>query len=109
MSNVLLATVVSEPQPQSGQSHRSSGNFSTDSMPDGTKYFLFKVINHPNPDPIRFDVMQDKSAAKDPTWYKDVYNNKQEDTHIDKCRNLYIANPENADSKQFTVEVYAVI
>ncbi|MDD4170276.1 MAG: hypothetical protein PHD36_08525 [Desulfotomaculaceae bacterium] len=108
MANILLAAVVSEPHPQAGQKHRSSGNFSTDTMPDGIKALLFKVVNHPNPDPIRFDVKHDKSAAIDTTWYENVYNNKQEDKNLEKCRNLYIANPENAQEKQFTVEVYAV-
>ncbi|MFD2573189.1 hypothetical protein ACFSUS_21280 [Spirosoma soli] len=105
MAQTLLATVVSDPQPQPGQKHRSSGNFSTDSMPSGTKYVSFQVINTANPDIIHFDVMQDVSMGIDPTRYSDAYNGFQSN-YTDPHRSLYIANPRNA-SGNFTVQVYA--
>lgn len=108
MGQTLLATVTSSPKPQPGQTHRSSGNFSTDSMPSNAKYVLFTVQPSGGDDPnaIHFDVMQDKSAAHDPTRYSNMYNNAQ-GSYVEPQRSLYIANPTGATA-DFTVSVYAV-
>ncbi|MDO7877667.1 DeoR family transcriptional regulator [Hymenobacter sp. ASUV-10] len=108
MGQTLLATITSEAHPQSGQKHRSSGNFSTEGMPSGTKYILFTVqpSGSDNPNAIHFDVMQDKSAAIDPTRYANMYNNSQ-GSYLEPQRSLYIANPTGATAN-FTVSVYAV-
>ena len=107
MATVFMVSVISEPKPQSGQTHRSSGDFSTDIMPDNTVAWKWVVKNHPNPDAIRFNVKQDV-VGHDPTWFKDVYNGMQINTNIKKERKLYIADPSHAGESNFTVEVYAV-
>ena len=105
MAKTLVATVVSNDKPQSGQKHRSSGNFSTDSIPQGTSYVSFEVTDTANPDIIHFDVMRDKSMGIDPTEYSNAYSGFQSD-NVTPHRSLYIANPKNA-SGDFTVNVYA--
>jgi len=87
-------SVVSEPQPQSGQKHRSSDNFSTDNLDDwgGLKWSC--------PDGISFDVKKDKSGLPDSTEFSNVSNGTI--TKFSGDRNLYIANPEGA-SQEFTV------
>jgi len=103
-----MASVISDPKPQQGQKHRSSGDFSTDSMPDGTVAWKWVVTNHPNPDAIRFDVKHDISGGIDTTWFKDLYNEEQTTNNLKKERTLYIADPSGAGDDNFTVEVYAV-
>ncbi|QIP16199.1 DeoR family transcriptional regulator [Spirosoma aureum] len=106
MDKQLLATVVSEAKPESGQLHRSSGNFSTDSITPGALYVTFEVVDSPNPDAIHFDVMRDKSVGFDPIEYKNAYSGFQSN-NVEPFRSLYIANPENA-SAPFTVNVYSI-
>ena len=104
----LIAAVLSLPQPQPGQKHRSSGNFSTDSAAANATSLRFKIDrSNPNWASIHFDVMRDKSGgtSSDPTIYTDVYDGNREP--IDRDRNLYIANPKGADAN-FLVEVYQV-
>jgi hypothetical protein len=108
MATVLMASAVSGPTPQEGQKHRSSGDFSTDSMPSGTVAWKWAVTNHPNPNAVRFDVKHDISAGIDTTWFEDVYDGKQTTNDMKKERTLYIANPSGAGDDSFTVEVYAV-
>ena len=102
----LIAAVQSEPQPQKGQKHRSSGDFSTDNADSSATGLLFK-INKSNPkwNSIHFDVKEDKSGGKDPVIYTDVYSGNREP--VVRERTLYIADPEGADT-DFTVEVYQV-
>lgn len=81
------ASVTSEPNPQHGQKHRSSGNFSTEGC-SGDK------IQFSSPEGVVYDIMEDKSLAPDPTIYKDVTNG----TIVEKVssRSLYVANPKHA-------------
>ena len=92
------ASVTSEPQPQKGQSHRSSGNFSTEEC-SGNK------LQWSCPPGISFDVMQDKSAAHDPTIFEGVTNGTVTDMY--QARSLYVANPRHA-SANFEVSVTGV-
>ena len=108
MATVLMASVVSGPGPQSGQKHRSSGDFSTDSMPNNTVAWKWVITNTPNPDAVRFNVKHDISAGIDTTWFEDLYNGKQTDNNMKKERTLYISDPSGCDGNDFTVEVYAV-
>jgi len=102
----LIAAVQSEPQPQKGQKHRSSGNFSTVSADSCATILIFKIDkSNPKWNSIRFDVKEDKSEGKDPVIYTDVYSGNREP--VVRERSLYIANPEGADA-DFTVEVYEV-
>lgn len=107
MAQTKIASVTSEPQPQSGQDHRSSGNFSSEGYPSDTQYFLWEVTNvdgTPN-QVIHFDVKEDKSVQIDHTPYPNCYSGKQ-DTPM-SSRSLYIANPQNATAN-FIVTLYAV-
>ena len=105
-SQQLIAAVRSDPGPQPGQSHRSSGNFSTDNAASSATSFLFKIDqSNPKWESIHFDVMQDVSGGTDPVIYTDVYDGNRES--VVRQRSLYIANPAGADS-DFTVEVYQV-
>jgi hypothetical protein len=105
MAEKLLAAVTSDAQPQPGQKHRSSGNFSTQDAPVGTNALRWEIADTGNPNGIRFGVKDDKSVGVDPPVFEDVYNNKQTGYVAD--RSLYVANPEGASSK-FTVKVYAI-
>lgn len=108
MANTLLTSITSDPTPQSGQDHRSSGNFSTEGAPAGTSQLLFTISPESNEhfDSITFDVMEDKSVQRDPTVWSGVTNGSKVDYH--SSRSYYIANPANAGSNSFTVLVYAV-
>lgn len=108
MATTLMACVVFDPASQPGQEHRSSGNFSTDSMPDGTTAFKWEIKNRPGPSSVRFDVKQDVGRGKDHTWFTDVTNDEETQNRLERCRSLYVANPQGAGSADFTVEVYAV-
>ncbi|KOY83473.1 DeoR family transcriptional regulator [Lysinibacillus macroides] len=101
----LIASVTSEKGPQSGQKHRSSGNFSTEGLPQGTKALVWEIEGGGDPDLISFNVMQDKSAATDPVIFKDVLNGNR--TAVKSIRSLYIADPSGASSS-FIVHVYAI-
>ncbi len=102
----LIAAVQSDPHPQPGQEHRSSGNFSTDNAASSATSFVFKVDkSNPKWNSIHFDVMQDVSGGTDPVIYTNVFDGNRET--VVRERSLYIANPEGADA-DFTVEVYQV-
>ncbi|MDP1422130.1 DeoR family transcriptional regulator [Peribacillus simplex] len=104
-SQQLVATVLSQPSPLEGQNNRSSGNFSTESLPSGTQYLKWEIEGGGNPDLISFNVMEDRSAAVDPVLFTGVLSGNR--TNVVSKRLLYIANPSNA-SEPFTVSVYAV-
>lgn len=109
MAQSLIASVESDPGPQRGQKHRSSGNFSTDNVPDGTNGLLWKVVpdnSGVDPNAISFDVMEDVSVGHDPTWWSGVKNNQQ--TSYKSSRHIYIANSSGASGSDFKVLVYAV-
>jgi hypothetical protein len=107
MGQTLIASVTSSPAPQDGQKHRSSGNFSTQTIPDGTSYLLWNVLNADGSQnlTIHFDVMEDVSVGLDPTIYSNCYTGKQDAPK--EYRSLYIANPKNA-TDNFIVQVFAV-
>lgn len=103
---VQIASVRSEGQPQSGQKHRSSGNFSTDDAPDGYNSFEWQVSETEQPGNVKFDVMEDKTASSDPTIWSQLTNGSS--TDVQKKRRLYIANPSGSNGGSFLVTVYAV-
>lgn len=105
MSTIAIASVISQAKPQDGQKNRSSVNFSTQSIPTGTKYLSFEVTGTTNNDAVFFNVMEDKTAASDPTIYHNVSNGYRTN-NVQKYSSLYIANPEGA-SNEFEVIVYA--
>lgn len=107
MNRQLVSTIVSQPQPQSGQKNRSSNNFSTKTAPAGTKYFQFEVAEAPDNDAVFFNVMQDKTAATDPVIYFNEGNGNRTNI-ITKSDSLYISNPSGA-STNFEVKIYAIL
>jgi hypothetical protein len=106
MALVQLAQITSEGQPQEGQKHRSSGNFSTEGAPNGTTGYQWSVSNASNPGNVKFDVMEDKSAGIDPTIFSGVKDGTQTGTY--SSRRLYIANPSGTNGGSFLVTVYAI-
>lgn len=107
MTKQLIASITSEAQPQSGQKHRSSGNFSTESAPSGTHKLTWVVtpLDGSPADGIYLDVMKDVTAGRDTTEWSGIRSDQQ--TDYKAFRNVYIANPSGASGK-FTVSVYAV-
>ncbi|WP_380705346.1 binary toxin-like calcium binding domain-containing protein [Salinithrix halophila] len=104
----LIASVTSETQPQSGQSHRSSGNFSIENLPPGTKKLKWVVKGAEG---VKFNIKEDKSVLKDPTHFTGISNGME--TDVKQGRNFYIADPSFADGMPhkpgtFTVSVYAL-
>lgn len=100
-----IASVTSEGQPQKGQKHRSSGNFSTEGVPGGYSKFYWEISGTAEPDSIKFDVMRDVPMGFDPTEYSDLKNGSV--TEIKQERSLYIANPKGSYGGDFIVTVYA--
>lgn len=84
--------VTSNYKPNKNQKHRSSDNFSTKGMNEGT-HLLWCV-----PDGISFDIMYDKSGASDPTLASNVTNGAltQFSGSFKDTNRLYIANPKGA-------------
>jgi hypothetical protein len=101
-----IASVRSEGNPQSGQKHRSSGNFSTDDTPDGYQQFQWEVSETENPANVKFDVMEDKSVQSDPVIFRQLTNGST--TDVKKARRLYIANPSGSNGGSFLVTVWAI-
>ncbi len=95
MSNSSSVSVVSEDSPQKGQDHRSSPNFSTKKLTEGSQL----TWTSSEKDAV-FDVKEDKSLASDPTIFTGLSNGAVTD-FVSKS-GLYIANPENAHGA-FTV------
>jgi len=92
---MACATITSDPNPQKGQTHRSSDNFSTDGCGSVS-------IRWSCPDGIIFDVMEDVSLRTDPVIHASLTNGSV--TPNDHSRSLYIANPRNA-AGNFVVSV----
>ncbi|MFD0769495.1 DeoR family transcriptional regulator [Bacillus sp. CGMCC 1.60114] len=90
-----------------GDENRSSGNFSTESLPSGTQYLKWEVDTEGMGDPniVLFNVMNHVSDGTDPVVFHDVLSGKR--TSIVSARSLYIANPKNVVGA-FTVNVYAI-
>lgn len=110
MAERLLASVSSSAGPQKGQKNRSSGAFSTQDAPRGTTGLIWRIDPHDSsisPDEVTFNVMLDKSAAKDPVVWSGLTNDRK--TGYSLGRDYYIANPSFSGSKSsgFNVYVYA--
>lgn len=107
-SSTFLVAVTSDATEQPDQDNRSSGNFSTEGAPAGTKQLQFFVDNASNDNyaSISFNVMLDKSAWIDPVVYKGVKSGDKRDYQSE--RSFYIANPSGTGGNKFVVNVYAV-
>lgn len=101
-----VVSVTSQGQPQKGQKNRSSGNFSTEFAVEGFNKFYWEITRTEQPQGIKFNVMRDKSAARDPVEYSDLTDGSV--TDIKKLRSLYIANPKGSHGGDFLVTVYAI-
>jgi len=98
-----IATVTSEGQPQHGQSHRSSGNFSTQTSSPPAQLQWF-VTDNGQSGSITFDVMEDRSRLPDPTVFSGLKNGSV--TAYYSSRGLYIANPANTGGASFIVQAW---
>ncbi len=84
----------SEAQPLSGQKNRSSENYDLREMKRVGK------IRWSCPGGITFNVMEDRTAAKDPVTFSNLCNGSVTDFPRDSaCNGLYIANPHGASGK----------
>lgn len=99
-----IATIRSEGQPQDGQDHRSSDNFSIQNIPSYATKLQWKIVDGPTD--AKFDVMKDISLGFDETIFYDLQDGSE--TEIETSEDLYIANPENTNGESFTIEVYAI-
>ncbi|WJE55749.1 hypothetical protein QRE66_29905 (plasmid) [Bacillus cereus] len=102
-SETLVASVTSAPTPMDGQKNRSSGNFSIQNLPENTYALKWVIVGAS--DGIRFNVMRDVSAGKDPVIWNNIYSGNS--TDVKTHRSFYISNPSGA-SGNFTVNVYAI-
>lgn len=87
-NNPTTRTIESEPTPQKGQDHRSSGNFSTKGM-NNTGSILWNC-----PEGVTFSVWIDKTG-KDGVMADNLYNGAI--TPYYESDKLYIANPHGTD------------
>jgi len=94
---IYYATVRSEPEPQSGQKHRSSDNFSVKGCENSLEWVI--------PEGIRVDIKEDKRFGVDPTHFTGVRNGQITDSPMSS--KLYIANPSGA-SQPFDVSCNCV-
>ncbi|ARU61173.1 hypothetical protein CBW65_09105 [Tumebacillus avium] len=105
----LIATIISEPHPQEGQEHRSSGNFSYHDLPAGTLNLEWEI--DPNTtsgaDVISFDVWSDISFGTDDPIFSGVMSGNRTPVKGTNDK-LYIANPSHA-TQNFTVNVFAIL
>lgn len=99
-TGTLCSVVVSQPQPQPGQSWRSSDNFSTSECP-GTR-MQWHIEDTDEADKVVFDVALDKPGS-DPTVFKGLANCSV--TELIKDPKMYIGNPKYA-TKNFQVITY---
>ncbi|MBW4600950.1 MAG: hypothetical protein KME29_15490 [Calothrix sp. FI2-JRJ7] len=80
------ACIRSDAVPQPGQDNRSSGNFSTQGCGHKLRWDVAKSIT--------FNVMEDRSAARDRTLFRNLGQNSV--TNNPNKRSLYIAKPKGA-------------
>ena len=88
-------SVHSDPDHQTGQSHRSSENFSTESLEDWGN--IQWTVEGGGGGDVSFDVWIDISGGKDKHPLSGVKNGSV--TKFVQSRKLYIANPKNADTE----------
>lgn len=97
-SGQATKSVESEAGPKKGQKERSSDNFSTQNMGEGTS--IYWTV----PEGVSFDVKIDKTAASDPFYANEITNGSI--TPYKSESKMYIANPKGATEKfqiQYTV------
>jgi len=99
----LVASVTSQPGPLPDETQRSSGDFSTLQLPDGTTGLRWEVEGAPG---ITFDVLENVELGFDRPRLLDIGNGAE--TSLESSARLYIANPTNA-SQPFEVRVFAVL
>lgn len=98
--------IESQPSPLEGQKHRSSINFTTEQFDEKCSLLFSAYYNYGKTTQERalnvvYDIKADKTGI-DPTYLSDVtFGECHQNTHH---RNLYIANPKNAEEK-FTVVI----
>lgn len=103
-------TILSHAKPFEGQTHRSSGNFSTRYIQDANgkepKSLLWEIVakNHSEASKISFKVYEDVPGGLDKSKFKDKRITSGTRTPFIKERKIYIYCPEGADTS-FTVRV----
>ncbi|WP_160647832.1 endonuclease/exonuclease/phosphatase family protein [Chengkuizengella marina] len=102
----LIASIASNGEPQPGQKHRSSNNFSTVNIPSGTEKLYWEIVNNSNADTISFRVKEDISLWTDPIIFNFLKNGSY--TSVVKNDSIYISDPTSTGGNSFTVNVYAV-
>ena len=104
---VEVASVLSQPRPQSGEKNRSSGNFSIGSLPSGTTSLYWQVVRQNGTSELpgaSFRVMRGGGLI-DRVIFNRLANGSTSSVRTN--RSLYIANPSGAN-ENFIVKVYAV-
>lgn len=99
-----ISSVTSQPNPQPGQDHRSSGNFSTEDAPHGTRQIQWFITENDNFQNITFDVKEDVKLWFDPIVFRGVRNGQV--TEYKSNRQFYIADPSGAGGKTFIVQAW---
>ncbi len=102
----MKVTIRSEKQPQPGQKHRSSNNFTTSDFPENATltfkaYYNYEERDQREATDVIFDIKVDKTGH-DPTYLEGISSGySHTNTHH---RNLYIADPREA-TEAFTVVI----
>lgn len=102
---VPLSIVTSRHTKQPGQSHRSSGNTSTEEAPGGVSGIYWEVLGQ-DPYNTRFNIKHDKTGGKDKVIFGDVHGG--ETTEYKPFRRLYVADP-SGTSQPFAVVAWALV
>ncbi|WNY27182.1 hypothetical protein [Methanolapillus ohkumae] len=102
----MKVTITSEKSPLPGEKHRSSINFTTEGLGKESNIKIKVFYDYEKPNPVEatgvtFDIKIDK-LGPDGTWIPEAKTGASEKNT--SHRNLYIANPKNAERK-FTVEL----
>lgn len=102
----IIATIKSNKEPQPGQKHRSSNNFTTadiaqDAFITFRAYYSYGTAVQSEASLLKFDIKVDKTGT-DPTYLNQISSGHCCGNSHD--RNLYIANPTDA-LQEFTVVV----
>lgn len=88
------------------QTHRASGDFDVQLVPDGITALVWSVSYNEYYDSILFDVRRDISFWPDNKVFDSIGHGAI--TGLSNKRKLYISDPENADKKPFYVAVFAL-
>jgi hypothetical protein len=102
-----VASVMSNDTPEPGQNNRSSGNFSAQTLPAGTRALAWTVSENAGSGNIVFNVREDRSDDSDPVVFQAVKHRTV--TGTSSARRLYVADPQNvANSSPFLVAAFAI-